>query len=180
VCGVSFGAVIAIDFALNHLDMVSGLVLAGAGLSSDKQASVESVRTLSALAKNEGLDRAIGMVTGMRSFVSPGNTSARRRIRQMYLDDRDVFAADFPLVMLWQPTMPPAGERVQEIKAPTLLVGGENDNPATVARADQMASLITGGQKVIIAGSGDMVNMDAPVTFSRSVLAFLRSKVPGY
>ena len=26
VCGVSFGAVIAIDLALDHLDMVSGLV----------------------------------------------------------------------------------------------------------------------------------------------------------
>jgi pimeloyl-ACP methyl ester carboxylesterase len=116
----------------------------------------------------------------MPSFVSPGNTSARRRIRQMYVDNRDVFAADFPLVMLWQPTMPPAGERVQEIKAPTLLVVGENDNPATVARADQMASLITGAQKVIIAGSGHMVNMDAPVTFNQSVLAFFPSKVPGY
>jgi len=43
-----------------------------------------------------------------------------------------------------------------------------------------MASLITGAQKFIIAGSGHMVNMDEPVTFNQSVLAFLRSKVPGY
>jgi pimeloyl-ACP methyl ester carboxylesterase len=179
VCGVSFGAVIAIDFTLDHPNMVSGLVLGGAGLSSEKQTSVESVRTLSALAKNEGLERAIGMVTRMPSFVSPGNVSARRRIRQMYLDNRDVFAAEFPLVTLWQPTMPPASERLGEIKAPTLIVVGENDNPATVARSERLLSSITGAQKVLIARSGHMVNMDAPAEFNRVVLAFLSSTVVG-
>jgi pimeloyl-ACP methyl ester carboxylesterase len=49
VCGVSFGAAIAVDFALDHADMVSGLVLAGAGLSSDKEQSVASVIELSAV-----------------------------------------------------------------------------------------------------------------------------------
>src|SRR5215510_5891523 len=33
VCGVSFGAVIAVDFTLDHADMVSGLVLASPELS---------------------------------------------------------------------------------------------------------------------------------------------------
>jgi pimeloyl-ACP methyl ester carboxylesterase len=100
VCGVSFGAVIAVDFTLDHADMVGGLVLAGAGLSSDKQKSVDSVLALSALAKKEGLERAIDVIIGMASFVSPSNPSARRRIRQLYLDNRDVFEAGFPLVTL--------------------------------------------------------------------------------
>ncbi len=180
VCGVSFGAVIAIDFALDHANMVSGVVLAAAGLSSDKKASVESVLALSALAKKEGLDRAIDLVIGMPSFMSPGNVSARRRIREIYLDNRDVFDAEFPLVTLWQPTMPPASERLAQVKAPTLVVVGENDTPAIAAVADRLAASITGAQKIVIAGSGHMVNMDAPVKFSRAALAFLHAKVAGY
>jgi pimeloyl-ACP methyl ester carboxylesterase len=179
VCGVSFGAAIAIDFALDHPDMVSALVIASPGLSSDKQAGVESVQALTALAKTEGLERAIGLVTGMPSFVSPGNEPAHRRIRQMYLDNRDVFAAGFPLVTLWQPTVPPAGQRLQDIKAPTLIVVGAQDDAATIAQADGLSSSIAGAQKVVIAGSGHMVNLDAPAEFNRVVLAFA-STVAGY
>jgi 3-oxoadipate enol-lactonase len=176
VCGVSFGAAIAVDFALDHGDRVSGLVLAGAGLSSDKQESVAGVRELSALAKKEGLERAIDAITGMASFVSPANASARRRIRQIYRDNRDVFEAGFPLVTLWQPTSPPASERLTLIKAPTLIIVGGNDNAAVAATADRLASLIKGAQKVVIGGAGHMVNMDAPAEFNRAMLNFLESR----
>jgi pimeloyl-ACP methyl ester carboxylesterase len=179
VCGVSFGAAIAIDFALDHPHMISGLVIAGAGLSSDKQAGVESVQALTALAKNEGLERAIDLVIGMPSFVSPGNASAQHRIREMYLDNQDVFAAGFPLVTWWQPTTPPAGRRLQDIKAPTLIVVGAGDNPATIALSDGLLSSIAGAQKVVIAGAGHMVNMDAPAEFNQAVLAFA-STVAGH
>ncbi len=173
VCGVSFGAAIAIDFALYHPDMVSGLVVASPGLSSDKQAGVEAVQALAALAKHEGLERAIGLVTGMPSFVSPGNESARRRIRQMYLDNEDVFAAGFPLVTWWQPATPPAGQRLRDIKTPTLIVAGAHDDASTIALSDGLVSSIAGARKAVIAGSGHMVNMDAPDEFNRLVLAFV-------
>lgn len=179
VCGVSFGAVIAVDFALDHADMVSGLVLAGAGLSSDKEQSVASILALSALAKKEGLERAIDAITGTASFVSPDNISARRRIRQIYLDNRDVFEAGFPLVTLWQPTSPSARGRLALIKAPTLIMVGGNDDSAAAATADRLASSIRGAQKVVIAGAGHMVNMDAPAEFNRTMVAFLDAKANG-
>ena len=36
-----------------------------------------------------------------------------------------------------------------------------------------MESAIAGAQKVVIAGSGHMVNMDVPAEFNRVVLAFV-------
>jgi pimeloyl-ACP methyl ester carboxylesterase len=84
-----------------------------------------------------------------------------------------VFAAGFPLVTLWQPTTPPAGQRLQDIKAPTLIVAGAHDNPVSIALSDGLASSIAGAQKAVIAGSGHMVNMDAPDEFNRLVLAFV-------
>ena len=177
ICGVSFGAVIAVDFALDHAEMVSGLVLAGAGLSSDKQTSVASLLELSALAKKEGVERVIDVITGTASFVSPDNAAARRRIREIYLDNRDVFEAGFPLVTLWQPTRPSARSRLTLITAPTLIVVGGNDDSAAAASSDHLASSIRGAQKVVIGGAGHMVNMDAPAEFTRAMVAFLDSNV---
>jgi pimeloyl-ACP methyl ester carboxylesterase len=49
----------------------------------------------------------------------------------------------------------------------------------TIQRADQLTLSIAGTQKVMIAGSGHMVNMDAPVKFIRAELAAFHSKVGG-
>jgi pimeloyl-ACP methyl ester carboxylesterase len=180
VCGVSFGAAIAVDFALDHPDMVSGLVVAGVGLSSDKKANAESLLALAALAKEQGLDGAIDLLTGMPSFVSPGSTSARRRMRDIYSDNHDLFEAGFPLVTWWQPTSPPAIERLAQITAPTLIIVGGNDFPAAAADADRLAASIAGAQKVVVQGSGHMVNMDAPAEFNHAMITFLRSNVAEY
>jgi 3-oxoadipate enol-lactonase len=177
VCGVSFGAAIALDFALDYPTMVSGIVVAAPGLSSDKTVNVESILALAALAKKEGLDRAIDLITGMPSFVSQANASARRRMRDIYTDNRDVFEAGFPLVTFWQPTSPPASERLAEVAAPTLIIVGENDFPATAADAERLASSIAGAHKVVIAEAAHMVNMDAPAAFNDAVLTFLHSTV---
>jgi pimeloyl-ACP methyl ester carboxylesterase len=173
ICGTSFGGAIALDFALDHPHLVTGLVLVSAGLSSDKQEGIEAVRALSAVATKQGLDGAIKLVTEMPSFISPKNESAKRRIRQMYLDNRDLFEAGFPLVSLWQPTTPPAGERLREINVPTLVIVGANDGPTAFAAADKIASSVAGARKVVIGGGGHMVIMDEPAEFNRVVGAFL-------
>jgi pimeloyl-ACP methyl ester carboxylesterase len=49
-----------------------------------------------------------------------------------------------------------------------------------LASADRLVSSIPGAQRVVIAGAGHMVNMDAPAEFTRIVLAFLDSKVGGH
>ncbi len=49
---------------------------------------------------------------------------------------------------------------------------------AAAETADRLASSISGAHKVVIAGAGHMVNMDAPAEFNRAMLAFLDSKAP--
>lgn len=175
ICGTSFGAAIALDFALDYPDMTAGLVLVSAGFSSDKHQGVEAVRALSAVARKEGPDGAIKLVTGMPSFISPKNAAARRRIRQIYLDNRDLFESGFPLVTLWRPTTPPARGRLREINVPTLVIVGARDSAPSFATADQIASAVAGARKAVIRGAGHMVNMDAPAEFNRLLSAFLGS-----
>lgn len=172
VGGVSFGAAIALDLALEHPERVSGLVLAGPGLSSDKDRNVEALRGLAERTQREGLEHVIGLLTTLPSFISPGNTPAKDRIRRIYLDNRDVFESGFPLATLWKP-VERAADRLGNVEAPALIVVGDEDDAAVKATAERLAAGIAGARTVVISGAAHMVNLDRPDDFNRIVLAFL-------
>jgi pimeloyl-ACP methyl ester carboxylesterase len=178
VVGLSFSGAIAIDFALEHPDMVDHLILAATGTSDDakSKANVDGVLGLSAMAKKEGLARAIQFIVELPFFISQDNSAAREKIRQIYLDNHDLFESEFPLVTLWQPTQPPAIERLAEIRAPALIIEGENDHPAYRAITGKLMSGISGARRVLIPGGTHLLHMDKPKEFNQAVLEFLGQK----
>ena len=154
VVGLSFGGGVAIDFALDHPEMVNHLILAATGTSTDgkSEANLQSLSALAALVKKEGLSRATQLILDAGFFLSKENRAARAKVRRIYMDNRDVFDSDFPLVRLWRPTEPPASERLSEITAPVLILMAENDSPAYKVITERLASGITGAKRVVIAG----------------------------
>jgi pimeloyl-ACP methyl ester carboxylesterase len=173
ICGVSFGAAIAIDFALDYPAMVNGLVLGCAGVSSDPE-GVQAARDLAAIVQADGIDRAIDLVVDLPTFISSANQSARSRIREIYLDNRDVFEAGFPLATAWRPTTPPARGRLQTIAVPTLVVVGGRDHPGALAGADNLVASIAGAERIVIDDAAHMLNMDAPAALTRAIQDFLQ------
>ena len=175
VIALSFSGAIAIDFTLEHPEMVDHLILAATGTSSDAKGE-ENMRSLSELAslvKKEGLAKTTQLILDTPSFISQENSAAREKIRQIYLDNRDVFESEFPLVRLWQPTAPPASKRLSEIRAPTLIMVAENDSPTYKTITESLASSIGGSKKVVIAGAAHVINLDKPKEFNQTSLGFL-------
>lgn len=173
---LSVGGAIAIDFTLEHPEMVDHLILAAPGLSSDAkgEANMQSVLALSALTRKEGLARVIQLTLDAPFVVSQENAAAREKIRQIYLDNRDVFESAFPLYVRWQPTQPPATvERLAEIRARTLIIRGDNDSPAFISMTDKIGSGINGAGKVVIPGGTHFINLERPREFNQAVLEFL-------
>lgn len=175
VVGLSFSGAIAIDFALEHPSMVERLALAATGTSSDAkaQANVEGLALLTSMAKKDGLERTVEFLAGLPFFISQENSAAREKLRRIYLDNRDLFDDGFPLVTLWQPTEPPAGARLSEIRSPALVLAAENDHPAYREITDRLAAGVRGAKKLVIPGATHLIHMDRPEEFNRAVLGFL-------
>ncbi|MBA3953508.1 MAG: alpha/beta fold hydrolase, partial [Rubrobacter sp.] len=69
---------------------------------------------------------------------------------------------------------PPAVSRLSQIRAPTLVLVGEEDRPRPLAAADLLESL-PDARKTVMAGTAHLPNMERPEEFNRLVLDFLRS-----
>jgi 3-oxoadipate enol-lactonase len=174
ILGLSFGGAIAVDFALEHPEMVDALILAASGTSSDAKAepNLQAIGALSSIAKSEGMSRVIELILNTPTFISNQSSDAREKLARIYLDNHDVFESDFPLIRLWHPAEPPAGERLSQIRARTLILEGEKDSPDYKAIADKLSG-VAGAGKVVIAGAAHAINLDKRDEFNRAVLDFL-------
>ncbi|MCU0444716.1 MAG: alpha/beta hydrolase [Microscillaceae bacterium] len=69
---------------------------------------------------------------------------------------------------------PPTASRLIEIKAPTLVIVGENDLQDFQRIADLLVQKIPNAQKIVILQAGHQPNLEAPETFNELVIEFLR------
>lgn len=175
--GLSMGGGTALDFTLEHPEMVSALVLVASGISGFAGWTEEMTRFFDAeeAAEQRGdLDTVVEL--NLRVWVDgPGqppervDTAVREQVREMYRAS---------LAQPWSAAQnrrlePPAIGRLSEVRVPTLILDGGLDAPEMASIADTLAGGIAGARKLTIAGAAHMVNMEQPRQFERAVLEFL-------
>ncbi|HKX22562.1 MAG TPA: alpha/beta fold hydrolase, partial [Rhizorhapis sp.] len=69
--------------------------------------------------------------------------------------------------------MTPAHSRLSEIKVPTLVIVGANDQLTPPTEAQAIAEQIAGAELLVIPGAGHLVNIEAPDAFNAAVRRFL-------
>ena len=72
------------------------------------------------------------------------------------------------------PLNPPAIQRLNEIRIPTLIIAGALDHPEVLRAAAVMQAAIPQAEKIIIPAAAHLPNMDQPAMFNQIVLDFLR------
>jgi pimeloyl-ACP methyl ester carboxylesterase len=179
IVGLSLGGRIAIDFALVHPRRVHSLTLAGPGLAGHESPNAAEVDlrmwNLVKSARDEGPAK-VSELWLKDPFMAP----AMEQSRLVPLLER--LARENAHCWLGNPVLqrspkPLAAGRLQEVKAPTLLVIGNRDVPQATATVEALEQGIKGSKKVVMKGAGHMVNMEKPDEFNEALLSFL-DKLP--
>lgn len=173
VLGCSMGGQIALDFALEHPEMVERLVLVASGMSGDDTPDdpdlIKLLDQAEVAFKDGDLER---MVDLQLQVWTPLRTDPRvdRRIRDMAMDNKRVDTLDWSLS---ERLDPPAAGRLGEVRVPTLVILGERDVGPMAVIGEKLATGIAGAHKMVIKGADHLPNMRAPEEFNRIVLDFL-------
>lgn len=180
--GASFGARVAVDFAVVHPGRVAALVLAVPGIRGKEwSADVQRAWQEEEAALESGdLGRAVEVnlrtwVDGMRK---PGSAdpAVRARVAEMQLQAFRVqvpaYESDSPPGPEAKPD-PPSVDRLGEIAAPTLLLVGEHDVPDIRDNAELLATSIPGARLEVFPDVAHMLPMERPDAFTAVVLDFL-------
>ncbi len=179
--GLSLGGRIAIDFALEHPEMVDRLVLAGPGLSGwkwtpDPPDSPFRQAAMAALARHD----TVGVTQAwlLTEYMSPAmeQPALAARLRTLAAENVAMWKSLLRRGDLEREASPPAAGRLASIRAPTLVIVGSRDTPDILRIVDTIAVTVPGARKVMLAGAGHMVNMEQPDRFSTAVLGFLRGE----
>jgi len=171
IVGVSFGGTLAIEFTDRHPTVPSRLVLASAyagwagslpGVTAQQR--LTQALALSALDPDELVDALLP--TMFSPSAAPEVVRAfRAAIRQFHPSGFRAMAracaADLRAAL-------------PRIKAPTLLIYGDQDIRASLSVANDLHAAIPDSTLVVLPGAGHICNIDAADEFNAAVRAFLR------
>ena len=183
--GCSMGGATIIDFALEHPEMVSALVLVGSGVTGLNDPSQLSADTLKhwaeflTAARDRDVDRARELeakywIDGPSRDAALVDPVYRERARQLH---RENFSLE-QMTRQEEPLKPPAISRLGEIAAPTLVVIGDHDDVDLVKLADRLAKEIPNASLVTIANAAHLPSLEHPDQFNRILSDFLIKSVP--
>ena len=166
VCGLSMGGVVAIAMHAAAAGRCASLILAdtfarhpdGNGIYSR---SLEASRTIGLRALAEArVDFLLGSAT------SPSLRA--ETIETMAAIDPDAYVIGARAVWLAEQQ-----ERAADIRAPTLVLCGEEDRITPPALSEELAGLIPGARLELIPASGHLANAEQPEAFNAAIDRFL-------
>ncbi len=184
--GVSGGGSLAIDFTLEHPEMVDALIPVTAGVSGYQPSEevmtkhpdvVRMFTGLNDAFEQHDIARAVEVslelwTDGPGRLPGQADPTVRERVREMTTRNwnrpDDEAQAETPPV----PLEPPAIGRLAQISVPTLVILGEYDAPNPL---NHLTAEIPGAKKVVMAGTAHHPFMEKPAEFNQIVLDFLAS-----
>jgi pimeloyl-ACP methyl ester carboxylesterase len=175
--GLSLGGKTALDAALADPERVAGLILVGASPSGAPASEEVKAGWRAVEERMEAGDVAGAIELELRMWVdgpgrAPGAVDPAVRDRVRVMEELAFARAMSEPEPEERKLDPPATDRLAEVRAPSLIVVGDEDYPEMLEHARRMAAEIPGARLEIVPGVAHMVNMEAPEAFNRLVLDF--------
>lgn len=186
VLGVSGGGALALDFTLEHPEMVKALIPVTAGVSGFRPSEEEMKKypevvrlytSLNEAFEQHDLARAVEIslalwTDGPGRLPGQAVPSVRERVHEMTTRNWERTDNEARVETPPVPLEPPAIGRLSKIGVPTLVILGEWDVPNPL---ESLAAEIPGAKKVVMAETAHHPFMEKPAEFNQIVLDFLGS-----
>jgi 3-oxoadipate enol-lactonase len=173
LAGHSLGGAVALQFALDHQEMLSGLVLVDTSSKFPMPPDMIELRQkMNEIARSQGIEAAF-------EFELASNPQ-RREFFQQYPDEREKALQGMlsmsvdSFIYTWKSIerQKPLDHRLSEISVPTIIFLGEED----IGLADEIRLLhkgIANSELVTVKGAGHSPHYEAPDVFNEALLNFL-------
>jgi 2-hydroxy-6-oxonona-2,4-dienedioate hydrolase len=181
--GCSMSGEIMLDFALEHPEMVSALVVVSAvpsGFELQGEPPRYMMEMITAvqqgnLAQASELQNRIWIDGPFREpeQVAPLVRERAAEMNQIALANETFMKVD---AIPFNTLEPPAVQQLSEVSVPTLIIAGELDHPEILRAADTMTTAIPQAQKVILPDCAHLPNMEQPERFNQVILKFLDNR----
>ena len=176
--GVSLGGRVALEVALARPELVSALVLVAPGLPGHEWSEQLRAQWSAEEAAFESGDLDAAVEVSLRTWVDgPGRSpdqvdpevrasvaEMQRRAYELQAgveeDEEELLVENLP-------------QRLGEVRAPTLVIVGEEDQPDMQAIGDRLAAEIPGARLATIPATAHVPSMERPREFEALVLPFL-------
>ncbi|HVJ94664.1 MAG TPA: alpha/beta fold hydrolase [Labilithrix sp.] len=168
--GASYGASVAIDFALQHPGRVASLVLAAPMLLGRRMGIESWSRCVDLASEGDQVTAAEVWLDDDLFETLRNEESLYDEVRQIVLDYSGAHWSG-KVTSVW--SEPDPFTRLKDIQIPTLVVSGEHDLPSFRLMADAYAKALPNARREILRGVGHHVNLEAPDTFNELTRAFL-------
>jgi len=172
VVGISMGGVLALQLALTRAHMIEKLVLVNTfARLRPERASVWAYFALRMLMVHTMGLEAQARAVARRIFPRAEQAELREiMIQTIRLANPRAYRATMRGLAFFD-----VQDRLREIRLPTLLVTGADDNTVPLPLQRRLLLGILGAQQVIIPNAGHAVTADQPEAFSRCLVEFLES-----
>jgi pimeloyl-ACP methyl ester carboxylesterase len=176
VVGCSMGGTAALDLAVEHPERVERLVLVAGGISGSNLGAADAALFADIEAADKSGDMDAVNRAEVRLWVDGPRRpegSAPAAVRELVLEmnglslKTDWASADDRGID------PPAINRLEDVKAPTLVIVGDEDLPHASANADVIVSRVRGARRATIKDAAHLPSLERPEEFNRLVLEFL-------
>jgi 3-oxoadipate enol-lactonase len=163
--GLSMGGRIARNFALRHPERLRSLVLAGTSPGFNALSGDEVKRFVA--------ERRVATPESVRRLL--GGRAVAGAYQQLLDSVQRVHPASFEKTLEASVAQDRAA-RIEQIKAPTLVITGDEDKVYSPELSKDMARRIPGAELVVMKGVGHLSNLEQPDEFNQAVLQFLKKQ----
>lgn len=174
--GLSLGGNVALNFGIAHPEMARAVIVAGTGAgSTNRELFEEELARLARLFETEGMDAAAQVYT-----KSPSRLQLLRKDPNGWQEFYEGFVSHSAMasahtlrgVILKRPTIFALQSKLQQLRVPTLIMVGDEDDTC-IEPAIFMKRNIPCSGLVMLPQSGHTINLEEPDLFNRAVLDFL-------